>query len=254
MLFKLCKMEFKQSWRPFALLYALLLISGVFSGMNGTNAGTLNGIMMLIYMSSIIAVMILVMVNIIRSYYQTMFGRTSYLTHTLPVTSTQLLISKIISGLLWSFVSVFVIFITVLILGLLITRDTGILDNIGYNFDFSIDLEGFVLLLSMLIDYVNGILLIFFVITCVHSSFIRKYRVACAIGLYALINIILSLTLDEIVSNGYYAGIGNSFNIFIGNNLSFTNQTYISIAINLIFCCIYFFATKYFLDHKLEVE
>lgn len=219
---------------------------------------TFNGIALLIYLACIIAVLIQVMVNIIRNFYQSMFGKTSYLTHTLPVTSQQLLLSKIIAGVLWGIVSGIVIFFTILLLAALISRYIPSFDDIGYLLSKLelFNLETILLLFNGTMEYIQGILLIFLAMTIVHTCYIRKYRVACGIGIYAVINYAVSFVLNlfQQVPGVSFLSFAITTNEFSYTNSVSTGDILIALAVNLILCCLYFFATKYFLDHKLEVE
>ncbi len=68
---------------------------------------------LLLYFVMLLAVPIGLMVYLVVRFYKTMYTDEGYLTHTLPVTKHQLLISKIIVGAIWEFLLSIVVCISV---------------------------------------------------------------------------------------------------------------------------------------------
>lgn len=116
MFWKLCKHELKCSYRSFLVLYAIVMVAALL--MNPRNEGMITNIAAIVYIIMSVVMFIMCVVVIIKNYSNSMFSRNSYLTHTLPVTSTQLLLTKILSAVFWIIVSVFVLFLSMLIIGL----------------------------------------------------------------------------------------------------------------------------------------
>lgn len=113
MLGKLCKHEFKASVRVYGLLYLLMgvytclmiLYCKVFNNFQHILSGWIKGLgdtvsvlLMAGYVILLIGVNVLTLVYLIYRFYQTMVSDEGYLTHTLPVTTGQLIFTKLITA------------------------------------------------------------------------------------------------------------------------------------------------------------
>lgn len=56
---------------------------------------------MIVYVSVILAIAVLCFVNTIQRFYQNLLGREGYLMHTLPVNENQLILSKLLTSMVW---------------------------------------------------------------------------------------------------------------------------------------------------------
>ena len=110
MLKQLLKYEFKATKRLYFGLYLALALLSVVLGVtfrqehalaHSTSFQNLEVILMIVYVSVILAIAVLCFVNTIRRFYQNLLGREGYLMHTLPVTETQLILSKLITSMVW---------------------------------------------------------------------------------------------------------------------------------------------------------
>lgn len=260
MFLKLCKMEVKYSWRSFVLMYVVLILSSFLINVNEVgNSGFMNfiqGLLIMIFAAAIFAISILIMVNVVRNYARSMFGRESYLTHTLPVTSSQLLLSKTVVAIFWTFISGFVIFASALIFGFRVVGELPSLDQWVYLFQHIdiFNLEVFATLFSFLFEYAQLILQLFFVMTLVHTCYFHKHRFAFGIVIYLILNFVQSFVLDGLLSITPYGGFSITFFSSVYTIDNFGTSGWLSLAITLMLCCVYFFGTRYLLDHKLEVE
>ena len=110
MLKQLLKYEFKATKRLYFGLYlALALLSVVlgvtFRQQNGlaerVTFWQLEVVLMVVYLSVILAIAVLCFVNTIQRFYQNLLGREGYLMHTLPVNENQLILSKLLTSMVW---------------------------------------------------------------------------------------------------------------------------------------------------------
>lgn len=110
MLKQLMKYEFKATKSLYFGLYlALALLSVVLgvsfrqenAGADNTNFVRLEVILMVLYLSVIFAIAVLCFVSTVQRFYKNLLGREGYLMHTLPVTETQLILSKLITSMVW---------------------------------------------------------------------------------------------------------------------------------------------------------
>ena len=110
MLKQLLKYEFKATKSLYFGLYLALALLSVVLGVTfrqehalaySTSFQNLEVILMIVYVSVILAIAVLCFVNTIRRFYQNLLGREGYLMHTLPVTETQLILSKLLTSMVW---------------------------------------------------------------------------------------------------------------------------------------------------------
>ena len=110
MLKQLLKYEFKATKRLYFGLYLALALLSVVLGVtfrqenawvDNTNFGRLEVILMVLYLSVIFAIAVLCFVSTVQRFYKNLLGREGYLMHTLPVTETQLILSKLLTSMVW---------------------------------------------------------------------------------------------------------------------------------------------------------
>ena len=125
MLGKLLKYEMKGTGRTLVPFYGLMLllavITRIFNGINIHKFSTLGeiamGIVAFAYGLTMASVMMLTAFLVIQRFYRTVYGDEGYLTHTLPVKSRDIIISKTASAFLWIVLSAVVAFTSVMIIG-----------------------------------------------------------------------------------------------------------------------------------------
>ena len=102
MLGKLIKHELKHSARYTMSIYIAVIALSAFMGLSLLSSATWLGVMSCIalYVAGFVAV-IVTLVSVIKNFYDTLFGRQGYLTLTLPVKCSTLLISKVIVSFIW---------------------------------------------------------------------------------------------------------------------------------------------------------
>lgn len=110
MLRQLLKYEFKATKRLYFGLYLALALLSVVLGVtfrqehalaHSTSFQNLEVILMIVYVSVILAIAVLCFVNTIQRFYQNLLGREGYLMHTLPVNENQLILSKLLTSMVW---------------------------------------------------------------------------------------------------------------------------------------------------------
>ena len=138
MLKKLLKHEFRATARTYGGLYlALLAVSVLFGasirGWNSTNSdaySTAVGLLSLAYTAVLIGTAVVTVMTIVRRFYSNLLGREGYLMHTLPVTETQLVTSKLISSTVWSLCSILAACLSFGILAVLMMSDMDLLEQL----------------------------------------------------------------------------------------------------------------------------
>lgn len=123
MLTKLLKYEFQATVRTYGTIYfALLAVAGLLGftfrvddhiTVTGSNAFD---VLVTLYSLLVIALVIVTVVTVIQRFTKNLLGREGYLMHTLPVTETQLVASKIISSAVWLLASALVGVVSILVM------------------------------------------------------------------------------------------------------------------------------------------
>lgn len=121
MLNKMIKHEFKEMAKPLIplnlILIALSLLGSLFmaTGLSDALSG-LFVVIMLLFVLSVVALFVVTAVYLTIRFYKTMFSAQGYLTHTLPLSSSSILNSKILSSMVWLILTFFVCVFSVLAL------------------------------------------------------------------------------------------------------------------------------------------
>lgn len=235
--FKLCKIELKHTWRRFMPLYVVLILYSFFMCLDGFYSFVedeeafrfmLNifSVLSLVLIITSTMVTFFAIVSIINNFIRSMFGREAYLTHTLPVSSIQLMLSKLVIAVFWIAISY--------VSSELVVRaffGTGLIFNGEINFGYS---TSEVWRISSLCNI--SVLQLFFVITLVHSCYFHKNRFIIGVIIYFLIKYVETRIWAFLL------------------NFSFLSSYFVQAILAIGLFGLYFFATCYLLDHKLEVE
>lgn len=260
MFWKLCKHELKCSYRNFLILYAILIATALL--FNPQRQGLITNIAAFGFMTMSSITFIMCLVVVIRNYNNSMFSRNSYLTHTLPVTSTQLLITKIVSAVFWIVVTLAVLAFAIFVIALRVSgfNWTMLIDGLHGCFDYLLDANTLLYLLYILVGTAESVTLVYFVMNITHTTYIPRYRAAIAIVLYVLISLIISYVFDQILLSPLHvtsdAIDSVVIRLLIGYESGYEQSASIGILIgkSCLLLMLYFFGSKYLLDHKLEVE
>ena len=215
MLGKLLKHEWREIWKIPAILLGILLVVSVFAGSTFfapvwdselSGLGILAMLVWMLYYFAIIGVSIGVTLYLAIHFYKTMFTDEGYLTHTLPVTSHELLLSKILPMMAWQMLSTIAIVISVAIFGNMaifalnsdgltfrevyrqifaVLADEGFFGNMGL-LTFITSL--FVLFLA---GTINGAMMIVGSVSI--GQMVGKHKVLGSIGAYFAINTVVQI-------------------------------------------------------------
>ncbi len=240
MFLKLCKYELKRSYKAFSLYYVILLCSAfsMFESPYGIQ-------LLVLFITGLLAVTIGVLIGIGIDFYQTMYGREAYLTHTLPVSSTELILSKFIIAAFWALMSMVICAISCY----LTIENICVISFADYFNMKLIYLMGVNFLLYLLV-----ITLIFGVISFCHTFFCQKHRKIWII-MYSVsfTNILYSIfSKDKIFTNVLMnTAFGNE-----GKNFLFNYQIYttgMEVFIILLLIATFLIITKLCIDRIMEI-
>ena len=277
MLSKLLKYEFKATSRMFLPVYAVLIGAGIIQklminfGFYNDHRGLFSNIVGSLVPSLIgaaaIAVFVVTLVAMINRFRKRLLGREGYLMFTLPVSTTQLILSKAIAVLIWTVLSCIVSAATIAVLLYGREFNSFITDCVNTVAKTAQEcgtanmamffIEAVLIVLFGIVDFT---LMVYLCLSIGQLS--NKHRGLCSIGAFVGINFVLKNIVLAIISNVifsdkfvppfYYTSTGpltatailQAFNAFMLAGL-------VAVIIELL---IYFFITKYILSNKLNLE
>lgn len=275
MLGKLIKHEFKATSRWFLPIYVLALIlapieritaalfeTGIGRQLEGpwkNVAATAFVIITLAYALSLVASGVASLLLIVNRFYKNLTTNESYLMHTLPVKTSELIWSKAITAIIWTIISVFVICIAIIIL---------VVGTEGWNDVMYLLPQMYTDFMSMYGSHINlGLLIVEFLVTVLSSGLhfifmvyasiaigqlFSKHKVGASIAAFLIIDTVVEF-LTTIISIPTLNSIDfTDYQDFI----SMTTNFYLpaSILITTIITAAFYFITWYIFKNKMNLE
>ncbi len=200
---------------------------------------------------------------LIISFFKTVYGDEGYLTHTLPITTTQILISKTLNYYLWMFVALIVSLLSILLMffhfGFFaeFLADfskiwpeiiAGIKEQITPQIVIMIILS----VLTMLIAPISSALMIY--LSCGIGAQFRHKLIA---GILAYLGISFALSIfNQIIASGFVLDsiVANSYSAYYPSIDDIFKLIVFTFVTTIIQTAGFFLATRYMLDHRLNLE
>lgn len=271
------KYEFKRNYKSFILSYLLVLISFIIMSIFALfvkNISDVNQIMIIIYsniifiiLGSIGTAIVLFIINLIKSFYISIFSDEGYLTLSFPKTTDSLLLSKIIANLFW----IIMLFIT-FVIGFLILNIslTGSLNDL---FVFFTDLlSKYNNLIAFPFYIINGLInnvmifvLLLLSFTLINLGNLKKAKILLGILIFIGINYILNTCdiFSDLISFGIAIDADNNI-LFIFGRITSDSYNYNNIVSYLFNIPEFIFdigvilggyiLTRYLINNKIEIE
>lgn len=291
MLGKLFKHEWKASARVYGLLYILtavytflvILYDGVFGKMiYQDSSGWLKGIsstfavlLLVGYVVILIAVNVLTLVYLIYRFYQTMVSDEGYLTHTLPVTTGQLIVVKTVMAFCFQMISIVVTGLSIMALllagGGYAEVSSGIGEILSQLRNQGIFCGNFTVLviLGVLLAAVSSIFNILTYYMCISAgNLFNGHKLLGSVVVYLVFNVVLGIVQTVVMVVGvwvaekhvdYLAGKQSDLEMWVNSlqpseMFGFVN-IYISagLVMMIVGCGILFFVSRYLLKNKLNL-
>ncbi|MBQ9322285.1 MAG: hypothetical protein IJ239_08055 [Eubacterium sp.] len=292
MLGKLFKYEWKSTVRLLGIMYLAVIICGAVAGfVNRANLAKLNAvqkaaeaagsteyiysgpfdtavtILMIIYIFLIIAMFVMTVAIIISRFYRNLLSGEGYLMHTLPVPTWMLVISKVLSALFWTVLSV----IAAGISGLVMMLTAGLIHSPGA-VDFwkemlflmqQFNLNTLLTVILVIVEIVCFILMIYFCLLV--GNIANRHKIAAAfaafIGLMILEMILTSIfqigPIRELIGSSYqYMTPETAAPVQTENLLGnmFLAAEIRQLIIYLVYSVLYFFGTTFMLKKHLNLS
>lgn len=193
MLGKLIKYDIRSTWRDFAgvylaILLGVLVLPPLFKHVDNEIVNMFAGFLA---MGIVIGTIVIMVGTLFRIFNKNVYSKEGYLTMTLPVTSTQIVVSKLLVSTMWiiltSIVGSIAVYIFVIGLDLHAAPFEEMAAGIRKFFEIT-DSRGItaavLLLIAMLISTVKGIAKLFLACSIAHLKQIGRFRVAIGIFSY----------------------------------------------------------------------
>lgn len=276
---KLIKHELKAIAPEFyGIMIALFALAFVGPFLLQVNVDWIIAIIILVFIGVMFAINIISIIVIFKVLNNRMFGHQGYLQLTLPISTFKLLMSKVLTTtIIYTIIgtlSAIALIIFALISYSLLPVDVAVTQYV-IDLIFKSDLLSVFgqLMISIvplgLAAFFSSLLLLMFVITFVHTSFVRKNRLLIGIVLFIGVNIVLSSVSGLVLSGEFLMadfGEGVIINqytdpIVLGNMIA--NQFKLSIdwlqysmhiLYYVIITALFFSGAQYLIENKLEVE
>lgn len=215
MLRKLVKHDILSTYRDFAGLYMGMFAFAILAAfsINMDKEGYLIGISIFLLTGLSIATAVVTFVSIIRLFGRRMFTSEGYLTLTLPVSNTQTVIAKLLTGAFWSIMtSVMFMIVGAILAGSvwLAIADRMLIEGYTWTQLWTMFLDtGFAriltsgILMSMplgIMEMFYSLLILLFVIVFVNTSFVKKNKTGIGIVVFLAINMILNTFRTNVIA------------------------------------------------------
>ncbi len=278
MLIKSIKHDILATYRDFVALYLVLIVMAVTAPLVlSTRMEWLTALIIISITFVSIGIMVVTFISIVRLYARRLYSNEGYLTLTLPVSTIETLISKVITGLFWSVVTFVVFVVAFLLFSLMfyVVFNTSQWDDVLSVFSIVQEIwqSGYIGLMAqnlliqsplMLASTAYSLTLLLFIVTLVHTSFIKKHRLPLGVLIYYVLGNVISVVMLMITSSMYvdaYALQDFAFN-FGGAYLIFDGSKFIidwlyygtQMALYLLFIGALGYAAWWLVEKKLEVE
>lgn len=261
MLNRLLKYEIKSTARIYLPLYLLLflmaVINKIFISINSENLGIPIAISMTAYVSIVVAIVVITLVVTIQRFYKNLLTDEGYLMFTLPVSVDANILSKMLVAVLWNITSMVISFFSVLVLA--VDRDAmerfaeawGQFWRYMAGMDSAVYMVIFQGIVLFLLSLVVGILNLYVAMAIGHM--VQKHRVAGSLGAFFLIGLVEQIIATVFIEISSKNGL---FDFLLKMQPIYQIQWVLTALIfaTIVLGAIYYFATKYILRNKLNLE
>ena len=256
MLGKLIKYEYKATSRTFIPIYiALLLVAVINRIFRMGDIDVAWGISTLALVGLFIALGVLTIIVIVQRFNKNLLGDEGYLMFTLPVSSVQLIVSKLVISIVWAITSGIVAFASFLIL----LGEAPFFKELFTNWnqiwaEFTIAVQEqmnisnpiwflVIIVVITLLSYISFIFTIYLSLAAAQLPVFNKHRGVVGFAAFFVINVVVSI-YSQIIDVLVPGDLG----------VTFLSTTLVIIISTFILCIILFIGIKWILDKHLNLE
>ena len=216
------------------------------------------------YFLVIMGIFFMTVFIIISRYSSSIYGNEGYLTNTLPLNPSQIILAKLINFLIWILISYFIIFVSLFIL----FPFDFFLRNVIYEPEFYEGLKkltklifsskyGFLFALQFIYNFFSNIqnILMLFLSVAIANLF-KSYKVVAGVIAFFLISTVFSFIASiisfSVMENVNLFEMYGEFNPIVYNSLK--NANIMSIIYSIVSSMVLFFIIHYLHTHNLNLE
>ena len=216
------------------------------------------------YFLVIMGIFFMTVFIIISRYSSSIYGNEGYLTNTLPLNPSQIILAKLINFLIWILISYFIIFVSLFIL----FPFDFFLRNVIYETEFYEGLKkltklifsskyGFLFALQFIYNFfshIQNILMLFLSVAI--ANLFKSYKVVAGVIAFFLISTVFSFIASiisfSVMENVNLFEMYGEFNPIVYNSLK--NANIMSIIYSIVSSIVLFFIIHYLHTHNLNLE
>ena len=216
------------------------------------------------YFLVIMGIFFMTVFIIISRYSSSIYGNEGYLTNTLPLNPSQIILAKLINFLIWILISYFIIFVSLFIL----FPFDFFLRNVIYEPEFYEGLKkltklifsskyGFLFALQFIYNFfshIQNILMLFLSVAI--ANLFKSYKVVAGVIAFFLISTVFSFVASiisfSVMENVNLFEMYGEFNPIVYNSLK--NANIMSIIYSIVSSIVLFFIIHYLHTHNLNLE
>jgi len=260
-LISLIKNDLKSSYRELFPLYLGLIIFAILSSLSiNYQIGLFSMVTVMPFVGLFIGTIVILIITIVKLFTTRLYSNEGYLTFTLPVSTLDIFLAKIITVIIWVVVTILVYMLAVGIFGGILTlmnwSDIQVAMNQYRHYWQSISWSSFsmealrAIAISLpqfiaSIAYASALFLL--VVVFANTSFIAKHKLAVAVVLYLVVSFILGLPKTYVFGDWLTATGNYNFSIdWIKYSLSLIYDLLITVGLLA--------GSVWLNDHKLELE
>lgn len=260
MLIKLIKHDLKSTYRDLGAIYIGLVVSALLVALS-SNITTVQlfPFVIIIMFALLVATGVILTITTLKLFTHRLYSSEGYLTLTLPVSTFETFLSKIITAILWSFATMAVIAFSLLIsIGLVSWMHYDAIQEILVRYDvwtrvnlpIILNFIGQLAALSfpqVLVNMVYGYTLILFAVVVANTSYVSNHKLVVGILTYVVLNFIFTNLNANVLSDWLVQIEGFNYSInWLMYGLDFIYFLIISVGL--------FFGALWLNDHKLELQ
>lgn len=255
MLGKLLKYEIPAMGRKLLPLYAAwaatALILGLTAQMAESKSEFLVAMAGVLYFVIAIAILVMTVILIIQRYNNSLLGDEAYFNQVLPVTTSEHIGNKLISAIIWIFITILVAIITGLLiaLGAIIAGGSDVLDPTKININIALPKHFWLYFIEVVILVVASaaktVMQIFTAITIGHQA--QNHTTLASIGAYILV-LMFEATVGRMAAPLILLSAGNA-----PESITVGDVFIPGLIVTAFFLVVYFFACKILMEKKLNL-
>ena len=241
MLSKLLKYEFKATCRIYGGLYLAILAAaallGAFFRFPALASDFPIAVVTMVYLMLCVAIAVITALTIIQRFTRNLLGREGYLMHTLPVTPAQLILSKLISSMVWLLCSILVIALSLGVFFL-----CGMLNVNGIFSDWASAVRDFRLYTA-----------------CMIGHQFKQHFALVGIAAFVILNIVqnrlvalLPYTNNTVGLDMVVIASGDTWQVT--TNRFYLRAVLVSLLADAVLCGVYFAAANWLMKNKLNLD